>query len=64
MQHAPGVPVIARVFEDSEAEIIRARGGIPVSNADAAVDTFMQWFEKTGFRKRDDPDHEHATEQN
>jgi len=43
----PGVPVLARVFEDSEAEEIRRLGGIPVSSAEAATEEFMKWFAKS-----------------
>ena len=41
---APGVPVLARVFEDGEAEAVRRLGGIPVSSAEAAAAEFMKWF--------------------
>jgi CPA2 family monovalent cation:H+ antiporter-2 len=42
-----GVPVLVRVFEESDAIRIRQLGGIPILNAAAAADTFMEWFEKT-----------------
>ena len=45
LAHAKGVPVLARVFEDHEAEAIRRLGGIPVSNSEAAVEQFMKWFQ-------------------
>lgn len=48
LAHACGVPVLARVFEDHEAEAIRRLGGIPVSNSEAAVEQFMKWFEASG----------------
>ena len=44
LEHVRDVPVVARVFEADEAEIIRAAGGIPVLNSEAAADTFMAWF--------------------
>jgi CPA2 family monovalent cation:H+ antiporter-2 len=44
LQHVRGVPVIARVFEESDAELIRKAGGIPVMNSDASADTFLEWM--------------------
>lgn len=40
------VPVLVRVFEDEEAEQIRARGGTPIVFTDAATDAFLQWFDE------------------
>lgn len=40
-----GVPVVARVFEEEDAERIRQAGGVPVMNSTAAADTFMAWVE-------------------
>jgi hypothetical protein len=37
------VPVLARVFENHEAEMVRAAGGIPVLNSEAAAETFLSW---------------------
>lgn len=48
LQHVKGVPVIVRVFEESDAELIRRQGGIVVMNSQAAADAFMTWFEQTG----------------
>ncbi|MFV0338667.1 MAG: cation:proton antiporter [Chthoniobacterales bacterium] len=45
IQMAPNIPVIARVFEEAEAEAIRQAGGIPILNSDAACETFLEWFE-------------------
>ncbi len=42
---ARGVPVIARVFEQSDAETIERAGGIPVINALATADAFLLWFD-------------------
>lgn len=42
-----GVPVVARVFESEEAEMVRRLGGTPVLNSLAAANAFMEWFEKT-----------------
>lgn len=44
LKHVRGVPVIARVFEESEAEMIRGAGGIPIVNSEAAAETFLEWF--------------------
>ncbi len=44
LEHVRDVPVMARVFEEYEAEQIRAAGGIPVMNSDAAAETFIAWF--------------------
>jgi CPA2 family monovalent cation:H+ antiporter-2 len=41
---APGVPVVARVFEEFEAAAIRRAGGVAVLNSEAAVGAFMDWF--------------------
>ena len=45
------VPVLVRVFEDADAEAIEKLGGIPVSNAGAAVDEFLKWFETAEWRR-------------
>ncbi|MEY4244799.1 MAG: hypothetical protein RLZZ245_2384 [Verrucomicrobiota bacterium] len=56
LQHVKGVPVLARVFEESEAEQVRAAGGIPILNAEAAAETFLTWFQATDRLKADCPD--------
>lgn len=48
LRFARKVPTIVRVFETDEAEWIRSRGGTPVLNSEAAVETFMEWYEKSG----------------
>lgn len=45
LEHVDGVPVLARVFEEEDAEKIRKAGGVPVMNSMAAADTFMNWLE-------------------
>lgn len=45
LRHVEGVPVVARVFEKEDEEVIRKAGGIPVMNSMAAADTFMDWVE-------------------
>lgn len=44
-----GVPVMIRVFEDDDADWVRASGGIPIVYSDAAAEEFMRWFER--FRR-------------
>lgn len=45
LDHVEGVPVIIRVFDESDADWIRARGGIPVLYSDAAAERFFQWYD-------------------
>jgi len=45
LHYVRGVPVVARVFENADAERVKAAGGIPVMNSQAAADTFMAWLE-------------------
>ena len=45
LRHVKDVPVVARVFEEEDAEKIRRAGGVPVMNSMAAADTFMAWVE-------------------
>lgn len=40
------VPILVRVFEEEEAEHIRAHGGTPVLFSHAAADAFLQWFDE------------------
>jgi CPA2 family monovalent cation:H+ antiporter-2 len=47
LEHVRGVPVVVRVFEDSEAETIRRLGGIPVLSSEAAVHSFFDWLEES-----------------
>jgi CPA2 family monovalent cation:H+ antiporter-2 len=44
LEHVREVPVVARVFEEHEADLIRSAGGIPVLNSQAAAETFIEWF--------------------
>lgn len=45
LKFVKGVPVVARVFEQEDAEKIRLAGGVPVMNSLAAADTFMAWLD-------------------
>lgn len=48
LRHAPGVPLLARVFDPATAERIRALGGTAVVVAEAAAEDFMEWFVAAG----------------
>ena len=48
LRHAPGVPVVTRVFEAADAARIAQLGGTPILNSEAAAETFMEWVEKSG----------------
>jgi hypothetical protein len=52
LRHVQGVPVVARVFEEADAELIRQAGGKPVMNSMAAADTFMAWLENNDRMKK------------
>lgn len=45
LRYVQGVPVVARVFEEGDADLILSAGGRPVMNSMAAADTFMAWLE-------------------
>jgi CPA2 family monovalent cation:H+ antiporter-2 len=45
LKYVKGVPVVARVFEEEDAEKIRLAGGVPVMNSMAAADTFIAWLD-------------------
>ena len=48
LRHAPGVPVVTRVFEATDAARIEQLGGTTILNSHAAAETFLDWFEKSG----------------
>jgi hypothetical protein len=41
-------PTLIRVFDQRDADRVRALGGIPISNSVAAAETFMEWFANSG----------------
>lgn len=47
LELAGGVPVYVRVFEDHEVAQVRRWGGIPVPNAEAALENFLAWYDTT-----------------
>lgn len=54
LSYVKGRPVIARVFEPHEAEMIRAGGGTPVLYSEAAALDFLNWLdqaERVGLAK-------------
>jgi Kef-type K+ transport system membrane component KefB len=44
LRHAPGVPMVTRVFDAADAAGIEALGGTAILNSAAAGDVFMDWF--------------------
>ncbi|MFW5946953.1 MAG: cation:proton antiporter [Gemmatimonadota bacterium] len=51
LEQVSGVPVLVRVFEERDADWVRAMGGTPVLYSEATADRMLQWFEtelKTG----------------
>ena len=48
LRQTAGVRVLARVFDDGDAERIRALGGVPVSGAEAATEAFERWWADSG----------------
>jgi CPA2 family monovalent cation:H+ antiporter-2 len=55
---AGDTPVIVRVFNEEDARWITARGGEPVTVADAAASEFMEWFDRRGWETLDDLEEE------
>jgi len=47
------VPVLVRVFEESDAEWVEARGGTPIRFAHAGAEAFMEWFSETDLSSRE-----------
>jgi hypothetical protein len=45
LELAPHVTVLVRVFEDDDADWIRARGGTPVLYSEAAAKHLLEWIE-------------------
>jgi Kef-type K+ transport system membrane component KefB len=45
LRFAPGVPLIARVFEAEDAERLEALGATPVLYSQAAAEDFLRWYE-------------------
>lgn len=44
LELAADVPTLVRVFDDDDADWVRARGGIPVLYSEAAAEGLMEWF--------------------
>jgi CPA2 family monovalent cation:H+ antiporter-2 len=51
LEHARGVPVIVRVFEEADAAWVRELGGIPVLSSHAAAEGLLKWMDQ----QRDSP---------
>jgi monovalent cation:H+ antiporter-2, CPA2 family len=45
LKRSRGTKVICRVFEEREADRIRARGGVPVLYSRAAAEEFLHWYD-------------------
>ncbi len=45
LQMARGTPVLCRVFEEEDADWVRAMGGTPVIYSEAAADGLLRWFD-------------------
>jgi CPA2 family monovalent cation:H+ antiporter-2 len=54
LKQVKGVPVLALVFEEDEAEPVRAAGGIPILTSDATAGKFLEWFHSTKLAKGGD----------
>lgn len=48
LQHVRGVPVVVRVFDETDAEMIRALGGTPVLYSEAAAERLFHWYDRRG----------------
>jgi Kef-type K+ transport system membrane component KefB len=46
LEYVEGVPVVVRVFEPEDAEVIRQGGGTPILYSWAAADDFVHWLEQ------------------
>jgi Kef-type K+ transport system membrane component KefB len=60
LDYVSGVPVVVRVFEPADAEMIRERGGHPILYSFAAADDFIRWLEQAdsvgvGNERREHP---------
>jgi CPA2 family monovalent cation:H+ antiporter-2 len=44
-------PVLVRVFEDQDAEWVRAHGGTPIIYSEAAAEEFVRWFDDVIARR-------------
>lgn len=45
LEYARGVPVVVRVFEEVDADWIRAMGGTPILYSEAAANGLLRWFD-------------------
>jgi len=43
---AQGVPVLVRVFDDVDADWVRAHGGIPVLYSEATAQSLLEWYDE------------------
>lgn len=52
------VPVLVRAFNVEDAAWVNARGGRAVLYSDAAAESFLEWFDREGWKTPDDLDDE------
>lgn len=56
LEHARGVPVLVRVFDEEDARWVEEMGGIPVLYSEAAAAAMLRWYDREreyGFRRGD-----------
>lgn len=44
LEHVTGVPVLVRVFEEEDADAVRALGGTPILYSEAAAERMLDWL--------------------
>ncbi|HUG75685.1 MAG TPA: NAD-binding protein, partial [Acidimicrobiia bacterium] len=49
LRHAQGVPALVRVFDEAEAEAVRALGGQPIVLAEATAEDLIETLERKGL---------------
>lgn len=54
LSRAGEVPVLARAFEQADADWLAARGAHPIVFGEAAATTFLEWFDRRGWEAADD----------
>jgi CPA2 family monovalent cation:H+ antiporter-2 len=47
IRFAGDVPVVARIFDAEDAQAVQEAGGFPVLSSEAALEKFLEWFDKS-----------------
>ena len=47
IRFAGDVPVVARIFDAEDARAVQEAGGFPVLSSEAALEKFLEWFDKS-----------------